>query len=166
MLIATKIQDLNFFKLMEVYIEGNEENGREQYPNHSAYEQLRLAESDFYHYLADDFFKQTEAIYFVLTEADKYISALRVEPYRDGMLLQALETRPDMRRLGFAKMLLSDVLQYLRDNGHKKIYSHISKRNLPSIKIHKACGFDEILDYAEYIDGTVSSGAVTMCAQI
>lgn len=166
MLIARKIQELDFSKLMEVYIEGNIENGRELYPQLSAFEQMRLAEDDFYRYLTEVFFKQSDAVYFALTEGDRYISALRTELFLDGVLLQALETRPDMRRQGYAKMLMLDVLDHLKSAGCNKVYSHISKRNIPSLKTHIACGFTELLDYAAYVDGTVSANAVTMCLQL
>ncbi len=166
MLVAKRIQDLDFTKLMAVYADSNIVNGRECYRNDSAFDQIRLAEEDFYRYLVEVFFRQKGALYFILTETNEYVSALRVEPYQDGVLIQALETRPDVRRRGFAKALLMEALRYLGQSACKKVYSHITKSNIPSLKTHLSCGFAEILDYAKYVDGTVSSNAVTMCKEL
>ena len=166
MLIARKMQELNFSALMGVYIEGNTESGQELYPDRSPFEQLRLAEEDFYRYLTEDFFRQKDALYFVLTEGNIYVSALRVEPYQDGLLLQALETCPDMRRRGYAKRLMTDAIQYLKNNGYKKVYSHVSASNQPSLKTHYGCGFKKKSDHAVYLDGTVSANAFTLWVEL
>ena len=97
-IVAKKIHELAFGKLMEVYEEGNLKNGRELYPEESESRQIALAEQDFYQYLQQIFFRTPGAVYYVLEEGGRYISALRLEPYRDGMLLEALETAPNQRR--------------------------------------------------------------------
>lgn len=95
-------------------------------------------------------------------EAGEYISALRLEPYKDGLLLEALETAPRHRRKGYGYQLLKAVLNAFPD---RKIYSHVSKRNVPSLAIHEKCGFRKISDAAAYIDGSVNERAVTLCYQ-
>jgi len=69
----------------------------------------------------------------------RYVSALRLEPYRDGLLLEALETAPEQRRKGFAAALIRAVQCFLE--GKTKLYSHVDKRNLSSLKVHEKCGF-------------------------
>ncbi len=149
--IAKRLQDLPFSKLMEIYIEGNVENGAERYPHLSANEQLLRAEQDFYAYLRSGFYVQPGAAYYVWQEQGIYVSALRLEPYQDGWLLEALETHPDYRRQGHAKSLVLAVLETLPG---EKIYSHISHRNAPSLAVHKSCGFRKISDHAHYVDGS------------
>lgn len=158
--IAKKLGELSFSQLMEIYVEGNRENGEEKYPEEPEYRQLELAEEDFRQYLAEDFFCHTGAFYVVWEENGQYISALRMERYRDGLLLEALETRPDRRRQGYGEKLIRSA-QSLPEVG--KVYSHVSKRNRPSMAIHKKCGFRVIADHAVYIDGSVNSRAVTLC---
>lgn len=160
LIIAKKLRELFFGQLMEIYMEGNLENGQEFWPEEPEDRQLALAEQEFYNYLDQVFFRTPDAFYAVWQEAGKYVSALRIEPFRDGMLLEALETRPDSRRRGYAKALITGVLDKFPD---VKVYSHVSKRNLASLKTHESCGFERLLDYAVYLDGSVKQHMVTMC---
>ena len=156
MLILVKnMKELPFSELMEIYIEGNEEKV-------AAYGEggLLRAEGEFYDYLQKDFFKTADAFYCIWQEKGKAVSALRLEPYRDGWLLEALETAPQWRKKGCAKALLTAVLTHMDG---KIIYSHVSKANEASLRTHISCGFEKFLDYATYIDGSVSQRAYTLC---
>lgn len=151
--VARSLRELRFFSLMSVYEESNRENGEEFYPHLSKQEQLLQAEQDFYNYLHDGFFPQANAAYFIWSEQGQYVSALRLEPYQDGLLLEALETSPEYRGRGYAKQLIRAVLEAAE---YDKIYAHISRRNAASIAVHTACGFRKILDYGVYVDGSVN----------
>ena len=161
--IITSMSQLDTQKLMEVYRESNLENGSAFFPDLSAEEQLLRAEDGFLTYLREDFFRQKGAFYCVWALEGAYESALRLEPYRDGLLIEALETRQDARRRGYAYALLLSVLDYLRTTNCKKVYSHVSKRNSASLGVHHKCGFLKISDSAVYIDGTVTHNSATMC---
>ena len=152
--LAKSLSQLHFGKLMEVYIEGNLEKAEEV--------GLLQAEQDFYQYLHDCFFPTSGAVYAIWLEDDAYRSALRLEPYKDGLLLAALETPPEYRRKGYARKLVQAVLAHFPN---QKIYSHVSKRNAASIALHEKCGFRKISDSASYIDGSVNDRAVTFCHQ-
>lgn len=151
--IATSLQQLRFGQLMEVYLESNLEKA----------ERIGLlqAEQDFYQYLDECFFPTPGAVYAVWVEGNEYISALRLEPYKDGLLLAALETAPRHRRKGYAKKLIDAVLA---EFSHQSIYSHVRKPNTASLSVHERCGFRKIADTAVYIDGSVDDRAVTLCA--
>lgn len=155
-----KIHDMDFDQLMQVYEEGNRENGMENYPRFSSSEQILAAQQDFYGFL-QEFFKNTQAFYAVLEEDGVYKVALRMEPYMDGLLLEALETKPSDRRRGYAKKLIVKVLAYLENTQYRKVYSHIHKKNAASIAVHHACGFKQTLPYARYIDGSVLHSSYT-----
>lgn len=157
--LAKKLSDLSFSSLMEVYIEGNLEKASEEWGDLPQQFALQQAEQDFYLYLKDDFFQTNGACYAVWVQDGRYVSALRLEPYRDGWLLEALETHPDHRRNGYGKALVQAVIA---QHPGEKIYSHIHKGNLPSIRLHKTCGFEKVLDHAAYIDGSVDRRACTM----
>ena len=152
--LAKSLQQLHFSKLMEVYIEGNLEKAADA--------GLLQAEQDFYQYLHDCFFPTSGAVYAVWMEDGEYLSALRLEPYKDGLLLEALETAPEHRRKGYGYQLMTAVLAEFTG---ETIYSHVSKRNVPSLAIHEKCGFRKIADFAAYIDGSVNNSAVTLCYQ-
>lgn len=148
-------------QLMQVYRETTEEDGKRKYPDASAYWQLLYAEEDFLSYLRDVFFKSRFAIYAVWSVDGVYKAALRLEPYRDGLLLEGLETAPEARRKGYATKLLSYVLSHLQDCEFSYVYSHVHKRNLSSVSLHKKIGFQIISDMAVYIDGTVTQQSYT-----
>ena len=150
--VAKRLQQLQFGDLMAVYTEGNRENGEEFYPHLPPEEQLLRAEQDFYAYLSDCFFRTAGAAYYIWSEHGRYVSALRLEPYQDGLLLEALETHPEHRGRGYAKALIRTALT---EAECEKIYVHISRRNAPSIAVHTSCGFRKILNYAVYADGSV-----------
>ena len=154
LLIMKRLEELDFSALMDVYIEGNLEKA-EEYGDGG----LLRAEWEFRDYLREDFFRQQDAFYAVWEEKGKYVSALRLEPHKDGWLLEALETAPDRRRKGYAKMLIGAVLELM---GQTIVYSHVSKRNEASLRTHYACGFRKCLDYVVYLDGSVSRRAVTL----
>lgn len=161
--IARNMKELSFNSLMEIYIEGNQENGAERWPEESRMRQIQLAEQDFYCYLTECFFATPGAVYAVWEADGKYVSALRLEPYRDGLLLEALETDPEQRRKGYAAALVTAVQGWLREQGSVKIYSHVSKWNAASLRTHEKCGFQRISESAAYIDGSVNPRSCTMC---
>lgn len=162
LILAKSMGEISFSSLMEVYGESCREYGREFWPEEPPERQMAQAEQDFYDYLTDVFFKTDGAVYAIWQSEGRYVSALRLEPYRDGLLLEALETAPDRRRRGYARALMKSVLERYADI---KIYSHVGKRNTPSLGIHEACGFRRILEYAVYIDGSVNDRCCTMCRQ-
>lgn len=158
--IFSHLSELDFEKLISLYQEGNQENAREFYPHLAHGEAILRAEEDFYSYLREDFFHQKGAFYCVWEENGLYLSALRLEPCGDGLLLEALETHPDHRGKGFAKKLIRAVQSHL---GKGPVYSHVSKRNEASLATHRSCGFAAEADYARYIDGSISRNACTLC---
>jgi len=161
LIIATKLSDIRFSDLMEVYLEGNTQNGSERYPAHSPQQQLLFAEQDFYQYLQEVFFRQKHAVYALWQAGSRYTAALRLEPYLEGLLISALETRPDDRHKGYATMLINAVIDYLAADGGGILYSHVSKHNKASIVVHQKCGFEKILDHAVYLDGSVMNNCYT-----
>ena len=159
LIIATRLRELSFGKLMEIYAEGNLENGRDHWPHEPEARQTALAEQDFYQYLREVFFPTPGAQYLIWEADGCYVSALRLEPYQDGLLLEALETAPQHRRKGYAVKLVQAALNRA---GNVKIYSHVSKKNVPSLHTHKKCGFRRILEYSVYADGSVNDRCCTL----
>ncbi len=142
--VAYSLRELDFSGLMAVY--AGSTGGRLQ------------AEQDFYQYLQEGFFDRPGDCC-CLWEVDGHpVSALRLQGYRDGLLLEALETAPAYRRKGHAKALIMAVLT--RFSG-RKIYAHVEKKNRASLVLHEACGFREISDMAVFADGSVTAKAVT-----
>ena len=160
LILARSIRDLSFTRLMEVYTEGNLENAEEFYPDLPEGQKLMQAEQDFYQYLNEVFFKTSGAVYAIWEERGAYVSALRLEPYRDGLLLEALETAPSRRRQGYGEKLIRAVQEQFPD---QKIYSHVGKMDVAALRVHEKCGFRRISEHAAYIDGSVNHRACTLC---
>ena len=154
------MKNLNFSALMDVYEEGNRQNAAELFPNESEFRGIALAEEDFRQYLRECFFTTSQAIYWVWMESGKYVSALRTEPYQDGLLLEALETKPDQRRKGYAAQLITSVVAELPQG--TQLYSHVNKKNIASLQTHLTCGFEKIRNYAVYADGSIMNNAFTL----
>ena len=160
LILARSLRDFSFSKLMDVYIEGNMENAEEFWPELDDGQKLLRAEQEFYQYLTEVFFRTPEAVYAIWEESGNYISALRLEPYRDGRLLEALETAPSRRRQGYGVQLIKAVQEQFPN---QRIYSHVGKKNAASLRVHEKCGFCRISEYAAYIDGSVNQRACTLC---
>lgn len=158
--VVRSMKELEFSKLMAVYEEGNLENGRNRWRLEPECRQIMLAEQDFHSYLCQVFFRTKDAVYLVWQEGDEYVSALRLEPYRDGLLLAALETAPRQRRKGYAGLLVRSALEQYAG---VKVYSHVDKKNTASRRTHESCGFRKVLDHAVYADGSVLHSSVTYC---
>jgi len=160
--IFTSISQLNTDQLLSVYKQSNSENGRRVYRELETTEQIRLAEEAFLSYLREDFFAIHGSFCAVWVSDGAYKSVLRMEPYKDGLLLTALETAPEARRKGYAFALLTHSLEYAQTLGYKYIYSHVEKRNIASLGSHYKCGFRRVADSAVYIDGTVTQKSCTL----
>lgn len=160
LVFADHLRDLSFSALMTVYEQSNRESAKKNWPEESTDFALQLAEQEFYQYLRQVFFHTPGARYAIWLEHGIYVSALRLEPYRDGLLLSALETAPDYRKQGFAEALVREVLRTLPVTS---VYSHIHKCNHASFNLHMKCGFHRISEQATYLDGSVDSKCCTVC---
>lgn len=159
LLTARSYGELSFRDLMDVYEESNRENAQELWPQLSEGEGILRVEQVFYRYLREVFFPVAGAVYCIWTEKECYISALRLEPYRDGLLVEALETAPPFRRRGYAVRLLRAAQQL---TGAQKLYSHVGKRNTASLQTHLRCGFRRVSEQAVYVDGSVNGYCCTL----
>lgn len=159
--LATSLCQIRLNELMEVYADSNREKATD-WPNLPPLFALELSEQDHRQYLREVFFRTPGVILAVWEENGQYVSALRLEPYKDGLLLEGLETAPLHRKKGYAGSLIHAVQENLGRQGPVKLYSHVSKRNTASFKTHEVCGFRQILDYAVYINGSVDYRSVTL----
>ena len=160
LITADAFENLDFSRLMKVYIEGNLENGQYFWPEETSERQMELAIEAFRSYLIEDFFGKRHGTYYVWMEEGVYVSALRLEEHPDGLLLEALETCPGCRKQGYGKRLIAAVLEQLPKG--TRVYSHVGKENAPSLVTHKSCGFSVAQDYAVASDGEICDWEVTM----
>lgn len=162
--IITRIHQLDFNQLMNVYRDSILQDGMLRYPHLDEGQRILEAEQDQYAFLRE-FFKTPGAVLAVWVSEGMYCASLRAEPYADGFLLAGLETAPDKRRRGYAKALVENVISHLSPK-RCRLYSHIDKSNMPSVKLHEACGFEKINDHAAFIDGSIDYHTYTYIREI
>lgn len=164
--IVDSMRRLPFRALMKIYGQTNAQVARRHYGDVSFDRGLAMVEASFYEDLQCGFFSIPHARYCLWLEEETPVSALRMEPWRDGVLLTALETAPDRRNKGYASALLRAVQAYAAEQGIYKLYSHIYNRNVASIHLHEKCGFRRISDTAAYLDGSVDRKGATYLVEI
>lgn len=154
--ITQNMDEICYAELMRVYEESNRKYGEKMYSRFTCPEQILLAEQDLYSYLRSVL---NAGGWLAIWEASGcYQSVLRLEPYADGLLITALETALETRNKGHANELLHAVVQYFPQ---VKIYTHIYADNKISLHLHEKNGFVQVQDYAEFLDGSVSTDAYT-----
>lgn len=155
--IIGNAEALPYGQLMAIYEESNRTKGRQDYHRLDSSAQLLLTEQSFYQYMAEGM--RTDTVMVALWEVeDTAVSALRLERYKDGLLLAGLETSPDQRGRGYASSLVRAVLEAF---SALRIYSHVYLDNHVSVALHEKCGFRKTANCAELLDGSISHLAVT-----
>ena len=101
--IFSNLSDLNFSNLMEVYHQSNKETALQQYPFLDLQEAVLSIQQDIYQDLRE-FYRMANAFYAVWCVDGQYVSAVRVEPYHDGVLITCLETAVSFSKNGICKL--------------------------------------------------------------
>ncbi|MCH5198341.1 MAG: GNAT family N-acetyltransferase [Oscillospiraceae bacterium] len=141
--------------LMDVYRESNMENTDFFYPDISnKSDALQKVECDFLNYIENDFLADSKNRYMVLEQAGVWVCALRLYCVDDRLYyIEALETRPDYRRKGYAAELLKSVIDLLKGQGAFVIRDCVGKKNTASLLTHQKAGFtiyrDDGFDYLQ-----------------
>ena len=148
LIIIKDHKEIDERKLMDVYAEGNYENVEYFFPEEKNITLgIKKVEEGFLDFLKNEFFKNINNRYYVLEKDGIWISALRLHIIKNNFYyLEALETRVDYRRQGYATKLLESVINELKKYGSFKICDCVSKRNLASLETHKKCGFKIVAD--------------------
>jgi ribosomal protein S18 acetylase RimI-like enzyme len=149
-------RDLDEIKLMDVYAESNFKNAEYFYPDETdKHIAVQKVEARFLDFMKNDFFKRTEASYWILKKDGIWVSAFRTCKVQAGLYyLEALETRPDQRKKGYASILISNVVETLKKEGFFRLCDCVSKKNIASLRTHEKCGFQIISEEGfDYIHG-------------
>lgn len=149
-----ELSGLNLGRFFAVYEEGIRENAAEFYPEDEPMEAVRKEETSFLEFLKR-FFSKPGSTYWILAEDGVWVSALRLSVVEEGFYyLEALETRPDSRKRGYASKLLNGVIECLKRQGPFRICDCVNKRNLPSVRTHERCGFSIVSEIGhDYTSG-------------
>ena len=157
-IVADRIDRLDFSKLCEAYKEDLERNRIKNYRDFSEESGRELAQQDHYLYLKNVFFNRYNGKLFVYEDGDRYLSSVCFEPFEDGLLLNSLVTVSDERRKGYAEKLLRYALKY---SEVRPVYAHIYFKNTASRCLHEKMGFVLLQECAHMLDGSVRSDHFT-----
>lgn len=126
----------------------------------------RMNKEQYYYEDLISYFLHDHGKMFFWEESGEHVSACRMIMEDNRFLLHNLETKPSARRKGYAKKLLSSIIDHLANKKGNIICVHIKKDNKPSVALHTAVGFLKVKDTARLLDGSVSSDYITMEYQI
>lgn len=152
-------------RLMDIYAESNLKNTAYFYPELTDKEEaVRRVEHDFLRYLETDFLSSKEDVLLVWQEQGTWVSALRLYHMCERLYyIEALETRPDCRRRGYAARLLRATVELLKASGPFRLCDCVDKRNAASLATHKACGFVVVSDNGyDYLQDETDDGSYGM----
>ena len=161
LLRINRFEDLDARRLMDVYCESNFENTDYFFPDlEDKNIAVRKVEEGFLGFLRDEFYARAGNVYWVLEDSGIWVSALRLNLVEAGLFyLEALETRTDCRRKGHAAELLNGVTASLKKDGPFRICDCVSKKNIPSIRVHEKCGFRIVSEKGfDYLSGEADDG--------
>ncbi len=141
--------------LLCVYAQSTGEIYKKQYEGrYDSDEYARAALLQDYSDFIEEFITQDDRYIFAVKEHGEYIAALRIiQMSESGWYIEALETSPEYRRMGFARYLLKQTLRCMRTLGAKTIISVIGNDNLASHGLHTACGFENTGKIPRDIEG-------------
>lgn len=138
------------------YLQDVDEN--DKFEKSKAYEKFK---SDYNEFIKAFMHNNQQQFIAVVEEDKKYISALRViELEKDIWFEEALETAVNYRKCGYSTMLVTSLIEYLKDKNAKLIIANIGKSNIESINFHKKIGFEETDGMAVDEDGTEYPGCI------
>ena len=154
LITVTTYTQLDTAALMAVYAESNRENAEEMFPELDQADGVLKVETGFLDFLKTDFFAKQNNTYFVLEEGGEWLAALRTTELPERLFyLEALETRPDARRRGYAAKLINAVIAELSKGGPFRLRDCVDKMNIPSVKTHEKCGFRIVGDGYDCLSG-------------
>lgn len=156
-------EELDGDRLMEIYRESNKENAEYFYPDMDKTEATRRVAREFVEFVKRDFLNGTNR-YLVWEQDGVWVSTLRLYLVREGFYyIEALETHPDFRRMGYGARVLSETLKTLEKNGPFEVHDCVSKKNAASIATHLKCGFVIDSDVGvDYLNGERNERAYGM----
>ncbi len=152
MIVLHSISDENAVKLMHIYAQSNRENIAHFFPDCTDETQgMKMVETEFTAYIKNEFFAGEGNAYYVLEVGGAWVSALRLHSMKDFYYMEALETAPEFRNMGYGSKLLSELLCALKAKGAFVLRDNVDKENVASLALHKKCGFKiaegEAFDY-------------------
>lgn len=126
----------------DIYPEGCIENAKWRYPDRENLSEAIEEEARYFEsFLKEKFFPKENNRYYVLDVEGEWVSALRLTQLDGFYYLEALETPPKQRKMGYGARVLKETIELLAQRGPVVIRDSVKKDNLASLATHRKCGF-------------------------
>lgn len=151
--VVKQVDEETIERLFSIYAESM----TDMKENFASFGEMKAAYASF---LAD-FITNPKQLVLVETTDAVWVSGLRaVETETGHWFLEAVETMPEKRKMGYGRDLLCHTIGYLQSLGMKELSCTISRGNTASQMLHSKCGFvptaePPINPWGELEDGTI-----------
>ena len=126
----------------DIYPEGCVINAKWRYPDREDLSDAIEEEAKYFaKFLKESFFTKENNSYYVLDVEGEWVSALRLTKLDGFYYLEALETPPKQRKMGYGARVLKETIEFLAKRGPVVIRDNVKKDNLASLVTHRKCGF-------------------------
>ena len=91
---------------------------------------------------------------FVATKEDEiagFVVFLRID---SKLEIIKIATNPAYKRQGVASIMMKEVFEFAKNNGHEGVVLEVNEYNLPAYNLYKKMGFKEIFVRKKYYHGT------------
>ncbi len=92
----------------------------------------------------------TENIYVATDETDEIVAYCCTQSVLDEGEILRIAVAHSMRRKGIGNILLSEVINRMKNNGCKTIFLEVRCENRPAISLYESCGFIKISERKDY----------------
>ena len=94
----------------------------------------------------------TDKLYAVVDfdNTEKVVAYCCIQTVLDESEILRIAVKPEMRRKGIAKQLLTDILEKMEKAGSTSVFLEVRCENLPAISLYKSAGFEELYTRKNY----------------
>ena len=118
------------------------------------------AEQALYAFLREDFFPG--GICCLWEEKGRYVAVLRLQPWKDGWLLDGLQTHRDHWRKGYASEAAAACIRVAFEQfGFPAVYSYMNAKNEPSFRTAMKNGMTLVDEYTDDHHGPLKVYRIT-----
>lgn len=92
----------------------------------------------------------TEKIFVATDDSDEILAYCCTQSVLDEGEILRIAVTPSMRRKGIGNILLSEVINIMKNNSCKTIFLEVRCENFPAISLYESCGFIKISERKDY----------------
>ncbi len=119
--------------------------------------------NDFWNYkIFKDELVNNKSSYLVLRYDDEIVCYGGIKFILDEADIMNIVTRKDKRNIGFAKLILNELIKISKENNCKQITLEVNENNKPAIHLYEVFGFKQVGLRKKYYDGMYNALLLTL----